>query len=223
MENEVILRRAVFGGFDRKQVMEYISYLHSKSNSVKSDLEELDNLRATVAELEAEIVEKDNMIDKLNVEIQEAENGTRLGRASATLMKESVAYADCYIESAKVLAHDISERTNERVEDAKGKIEGIMDYLGDISDSILGLYSSMDSLKEEYDCFGDIYPEAELNVDYPDFNIPVSDTLSEENQEKEVSAVIEVEPSVEDPFPSDADMTEFLRSMETKYRELLNN
>lgn len=223
MENEVILRRAVFGGFDRKQVMEYISYLHTKSNAVKEDLEELESLRVTVAELEAEIVEKDNMIDKLNIEVQEAENGTRLGRASATLMKESIAYADCYIESAKVLAYDISDRTSERVEDAKGKIEGIMDYLGDISDSILGLYSSMDSLKEEYDCFGDIYPEAELDVVYPDFNIPLSDTFSEENPSEEAELVAEEALDEEDPFPSDADMTDFLRSMEAKYRELLNS
>ena len=223
MENEVILRRAVFGGFDRKQVMDYISYLHKKSNSVKADLEELASLRSTVAELEAEIVEKDNMIDKLNIEVQEAENGTRLGRASAALMKESIAYADCYIESAKELAYDISERTNERVEDAKGKIEGIMDYLGDISDFILGLYASMDGLKGEYDSFGGIYPEAELDVVYPDFNIPVTDVLSEETPIEEALLSAEEEIDEDDPFPSDADMTDFLRTMEAKYRELLNS
>lgn len=58
MENEVILKRAIFGGFDRRQVMEYIAYLHSKSNEVKEELEEIEDLKITIAELETEIHEK---------------------------------------------------------------------------------------------------------------------------------------------------------------------
>lgn len=221
LENEVILKRAVFGGFDRRQVMEYIAYLHNKQNAVKAELEELEHLKSTVAELEAEIAEKDNMIGRLNTEVEEAGNGTRLGRASATLMKESIAYADCYIDSAKALAYDISEKTNERVDEAKNKIDGIMNYLGDISDSLLGLYSSMDTLKSEYECFGDVYPEAEMNVTYPDFKVPVSDTFSETVQIEEPETF--EDEALEDSFPSDDDMTAFLRTMEAKYREILNS
>jgi len=202
--------------------MEYIAYLHTKQNAAKAEYEELEHLKSTVAELEAEINEKDNMIGRLNTEVEEAENGTRLGRASAVLMKESIAYADCYIESAKVLARDISSKTNERVDDARNKIDGIMDYLGDISDSILGLYSSMDTLKEEYECFGDVYPEAKINVEYPDFDRPVSETFAEEFQIEELKAQTE-DVEEDDPFPSDEDMTAFLRSMEAKYREILNS
>ena len=230
MENEVILKRAVFGGFDRKQVMEYIAYLHSKSNAVKEDLEELEGLKSTVAELEAEINEKDNMIERLNSAIAEAESTTRLSRASATLMKESVAYADCYIESAKELARDISDKTYGFVEEARDKIDGIMDSLGGISDSILGLYSSMDTLKGEYGRFGEVYPEAELGVIYPERNSFAQDSDAEAEQEetpaKEAETKVAAEPVIateSDPFPSEEDMSDFLRRMEDKYRNMLNS
>lgn len=228
MENEVILKRAIFGGFDRKQVMEYIAYLHSKSNSVKEELDELEKLKSTVAELESEIYEKDNMIDRLNSVIAESESTTRLSRASATLMKESVAYADCYIESAKVLARDISDKTYGFVENAKDKIDGIMDSLGGLSDSILGLYASMDTLKSEYGHFGEIYPEAELNVIYPENNLSeIADELTAEVKEGEAEPIEEIA-AVEaidncDPFPSEEDMSDFLRRMEEKYRNMLKS
>lgn len=216
MENEVILKRAIIGGFDRRQVMEYIAYLQSKSYFAKEELEELNGLKTTVAELEAEINEKDNMIDRLNTAVAEAESNTRLSRASATLMKESVAYADCYIESAKVLAHDISEKTYSRVEDARDKIDGIMDSIGSISDSILGLYTSMDELKTEYEGFGGVYPETEINVIYPEGRPDKKEP--EEDIIEEVAA-----PEEENTLPSEEDMTDFLRRMEAKYRSLLNS
>ena len=225
MENEVILKKAIIGGFDRKQVMEYIAYLHSKTNAVKEELDELEQLKSTVAELEAEINEKDNMIERLNSAINDAESTTRLSRASSVLMKESVAYADCYIESAKVLARDISDKTHNFVDDARNKIDGIMDSLGGISDSILGLYSSMDTLKSEYGRFGDVYPEAELNFNYPEFDTAPQSTVPKRvEREAEPEEVKASEPVIsDDPFPSEEDMSEFLRRMEDKYRNMLNS
>lgn len=214
MENEVILKRAIFGGFDRRQVMEYIAYLHSKSNTVKSELAELAELKLTVAELEAELFEKDNTIDRLHREVKEAEGHTRLNRASSALMKESVAYADCYIESAKVIARDISDKTNTCVDEAKDRIEDIMDSIGDISDSILDLYSSVDNLLTEYDNFGDIYPEAKFDIAVP----PIS--KFEEEAEKTES---ETAKPAEESVPAEESMTQFLRRMEEKYRNMLNS
>lgn len=218
MENEeIILKRAFFGGFDRKQVMEYISYLHSKTNAYEEELEEL---KSIVAELETEIREKDDMIAKLNSAVAEAESNTRLNRASAALMKESAAYAESYIEGAKVLARDISEKTASRVENARNKINGILDYLGDISDSIMALYSSMDSLKSEYENFGDVYPEAEIHVIYPDLEAEKTESVTEEVQTDEITEVLSDE---SDPFPTEEDMADFLLRMEEKYRAMLNS
>lgn len=213
MENEVILRRAIFGGFDRKQVMEYIAYLHGKSNAVKDELAELSDLKSMVAELEAEIAEKDNMIERLHSAASDAENSTRLNHASAVLIRESVAYADCYVASAKVLARDISDKTQVRVDEAKVKIDDIMDSIGEISDSILELYSSVDGLKDELDGFGEIYPQAKLDLASP---------KAEDMSVSEAQPVDQCEPE-NNPFPSEEDMTEFLRRMEAKYKGMLNS
>lgn len=196
--------------------MEYIAYLHTKSNAVKKELDELEELKSTVAELEAEVDKKNNLIESLSFEVSEAESNTRLSRASAALMKESVAYADCYIETAKVLARDISDRTYEHVEDAKGKIDGIMGTLGELSDSILGLYSSMDELKSEYNEFGGVYSETEVTVSAP----KLESFMDEPKADKMLELADE---SQDDSFPSEEDMTDFLRRMETKYKEMLNN
>ena len=215
LENEVILKRAIFGGFDRKQVMEDIAYLHGKSNTVKDELAELSDLKSMVAELEAEISEKDNMIDRLHSAVSEAENSTRLNRASATLIKESVAYADCYIASAKVLARDISDKTQFYVDDATEKIDAIMDSIGDISDTILELYTSVDGLKNEYETFTNIYPQAEFDVS------PIVSDFAKATAAETAAPV--TEDSSSDPFPSEEDMTEFLRRMEAKYKGMLIN
>lgn len=171
------------------------------------------------------------MIERLNAAVADAEGNTRLSRASATLMKESVAYADCYIESAKVLARDISDKTYGRVEEARDKIDGIMGSLGDISDSILELYSSMDGLKSEYNRFGDVYPAAEIEVLYPEGSPldtavrsgkkKADDAAADEESASESETDIDIDYS--DPFPSEEDMTDFLRRMEQRYREMLAN
>ena len=137
MENEVILKRVIFGGFDRKQVMEYIAYLHGRSNTVKAELAELSDLKSMVAELETEISEKDNMISRLHSTVTEAENNTRLSRASATLMQQAVEYSNTYIQSASTLACDINNKTKCCVDKAKEKIDCIISSIGEILQELL--------------------------------------------------------------------------------------
>lgn len=207
MENEVILKRVLFGGFDRRQVMEYIADLHSKSSADSLELKETEKLRARITELEAEIIEKDNMIDRLKAEISEAENNANVGKTSAALVKESVAYADSYVESAKALARDISSKAYSNVEDAKGRVEGVMTSLNEISDTVLSLYKLMEALKNEYEGFNDIVePEIEQS----------DDVVPEAEPEKE-------EPVQGDELPSEEDMMDFLTRMKDKYRGMLKN
>lgn len=198
MENEVILKRAIFGGFDRRQVMRYIEYLHSQSGSANERIKELEEFKLKVERLEAELKEKDETIERLSAEISEAENDARLGRASAALVKESVAYADSYVESAKVLARDISDKAYSNAEDAKERIDGVMKSLNEISDSVLGLYKLMESLKKEYDGFGEI-----------------SDASETVEQAKPVKK------KEKDSLPSEEDMTDFLSRMKSKYKNML--
>ncbi len=155
MEKEILLKRAVVGGFDRKQVVDCIAQLQEKANEAKLELEELKSLQDTVASLERIVADKDAEIGRLSADIADAEESRRVSKASAQLMRESVEYADRYVESAKVVASDISQKTNLRVADAKEQINSILLDITRISNDILALYTSLTELKAEYDLFGD--------------------------------------------------------------------
>lgn len=220
MQNEVILKRALFGGFDRKQVMEYIAYLHSKSNIVKEELTELNDLKSMVSELEAEISEKDNMIDRLNSAVSEAENNTRLKHASADIMEQAVEFSKSYVKGANSIVQDIGDKTKAYVNDAQEKIDNIIVCIGEISDTVVELYASIDDLKNEYQAFGEIYPSVNLEDigSRPDF---VSET-AESSEVEEYSAEFE-DSSDDGSIPTEEAMAEFLRRMEAKYKGLITS
>ena len=126
MAEEIILKKAVVGGFDRVQVMNCIASLQEEAQNAKSDAEELKTLQATLQELEKTLEEKDAEIENLSADIAETESRLRVSKTSAQLMKESVDYADRYVESAKILAQDITEKTSLKVKEAKEKIDSIL-------------------------------------------------------------------------------------------------
>ena len=158
MEKEVILKKAIVGGFDRVQVMNCIASLQEEVQSSKNDAEELKTLQATLCELEKVLEEKDAEIEILSANITEAESRLRVSKTSAQLMKESVDYADRYVESAKILAQDITEKTSLKVKEAKEKIDSILSEVNGLSDDILKLYGNLSELKSEYEAFDEAYP-----------------------------------------------------------------
>ena len=168
MEKEVILKKAIVGGFDRVQVMNCIASLQEEAKNAKNDAEELKTLQATLQELEKVLEEKDIEIENLSADIAEAENRLRVSKTSAQLMKESVDYADRYVESAKILAQDITEKTSLKVKEAKEKIDSILSEVNGLSDDILKLYGNLAELKSEYDAFDEAYPvNPEVKEDAP--------------------------------------------------------
>lgn len=168
MEKEVILKKAIVGGFDRVQVMNCIASLQEEAQNAKSDAEELKSLQATLQELEKTLEEKDAEIENLSADIAEAESRLRVSKTSAQLMKESVDYADRYVESAKILAQDITEKTSLKVKAAKEKIDSILSEVTGLSDDILKLYGNLAELKSEYDAFDYAYPvNPEVKNDAP--------------------------------------------------------
>ena len=108
--------------------------------------------------------------------------------ASARLMRESVDYADHYVESARILAEDISSLTNARISSAKQTVNDLLLDITRISEDVLALYTSLTELKAEYDSFGEDTPASSENY------------LAEDEE-----AVIEDEPQT---VPSDAEQNE---------------
>lgn len=168
MEKEVILKKAIVGGFDRVQVMNCIASLQEEAKNSKNDAEELKTLQATLCELEKVLEEKDAEIENLSANIAEAESRLRVSKTSAQLMKESVNYADRYVESAKILAQDITEKTSLKVREAKDKIDSILSEVTGLSDDILKLYGNLAELKSEYEAFDEVYSiSPEIKEDSP--------------------------------------------------------
>ena len=93
MEKEIILKRSLIGGFDRTQVIDCISSLQEKAANAESEAEALKALQDTIAGLERILSEKDSEIESLSASVAEAQEASRVSRASAQLMRESVDYA----------------------------------------------------------------------------------------------------------------------------------
>lgn len=155
MEKEIVLKKAIIGGFDRNEVINCIAQLQAQALDARGESEEIEKLRRTVAELETIVAEKDAEIDRLSAE---AQSSSRISAASARLMRESVDYADHYVESARILAEDISSQTNARIESAKQTVNDLLSDITRISEDVLALYTSLTELKAEYDSFGEDTP-----------------------------------------------------------------
>lgn len=214
MEKEIILKRSLIGGFDRTQVIDCISSLQEKAANAESEAEALKALQDTIAGLERILSEKDSEIESLSASVAEAQEASRVSKASAQLMRESVDYADTYVESAKILARDISDKTNSKVEEAKEKIDSILLDITRLSEEILVLYKSLTDLKSEYDSFGDVCPP-----DSSDNYLAEDDETFVEEEAQAYSPSAERDNNSSPP-KGDEDVLELLRRTKEKYQSM---
>ncbi|MBP3939530.1 MAG: hypothetical protein IK955_08975 [Clostridia bacterium] len=214
MEKEIILKKAVFGGFDCIQVMNCIADLQKRALEAKKDAEKLEVLQATLSELETVMKNQDDEIADLSASIAEAESKFRVSRASAQLVKDSVDYADRYVENAKIIAQDITEKTSLRVREAKEKIDSILSDIAGLSDDISILYADLGSLKSECDFFEDSYPSSSSE------NYLAEDETSAEDEAQVCSpSAVQTEDSA--PLKDEEETLKLLRSLKEKYENMV--
>ncbi len=212
MENEIVLKKAIIGGFNRNEVINCIAQLQNEAYNAQSEREELERLSRTVSELEALVADKDAEIDRLSAE---AQSNSRVSAASARLMRESVDYADHYVESARILAEDITSLTNARVDNAKQTINSLLLDITRISEDVLALYTSLSELKAEYDSFGDQTPVAS------------SENYLAEDEEASIEDEPQAVPTDEEQNENSAshqgaeDVRDMLRKAKEKYSKLI--
>ncbi|MBR3836455.1 MAG: hypothetical protein IKJ69_06710 [Clostridia bacterium] len=212
MEKEIVLKKAIIGGFDRNEVINCIAKLQEEALSAKGEAEELRSLQSRITELEALIAERDAEIERLSAQIKEAEGSLRVSKTSAQLMRESVEYADRYVESAKVIADNISEKTNASVDDAKEKVSSLLLDITGISDDVLALYTSLADLKAEYDAFMD---PSEKYLAEDELETPVEGDESQAGPLDEEQS----EPAV--PHQGVEDPKELIRKAKERYQKLM--
>lgn len=161
MDNEVILKKSLFGGFDRKEVIDYINSLQKKARANENSADELEALRKKNEALESELEKSRAEIGELGAQLEEARRRSAELDSSDSLIKESMSYADSYIDSARSIARGITEKTARQAEAAEADIDRIMLELGDVSDKVSELYTSLEKLRGEYEALKPSQPEAQ--------------------------------------------------------------
>ncbi|MCQ2484436.1 MAG: hypothetical protein MJ168_03770 [Clostridia bacterium] len=139
MDRDVLLKKNIIGGFDRKQVLDYISQLQSSCNNRKTR-EEIEDMRLRVASLREIIKEKDKQIAALTTEIDEINN----------LQLPGAEQQDDF---------DILQRSNEQIEQARTEAETITSKVSDgiksKNEKISNLFARISAINEEITKFSD--------------------------------------------------------------------
>lgn len=139
MDRDVLLKKNIIGGFDKKDVMNYINSLQQNCNDRKVK-NEIDDMRLRVAALREVLKEKDKQISALNHEIE-------------TLNAEN------YPEENSADKFDVLKRSSENVKKAEIEAEDITAQISaDIKskeDKISALFAKLSSVNEEINSFND--------------------------------------------------------------------
>ena len=168
MDGEVFFRRAAFGGFNRDDVLRYVNSVASDSNELKTAQESAkksaDEAAALKTELESknsEIISLKEKIESLEAELaksadlnrkaQEIESKNAEAETTADkLMRESIAYAERYVESASVMARNIRIDTVQKIKDADQKVSAMLKKIDGLADDAQSFEKLLSSFKAEF-------------------------------------------------------------------------
>lgn len=205
MNGEITFRKAAFGGFNREDVMEYISSVATTNNEQQKLRVALRDAEAKIEKLEAELEAKDSDLaqaqdtseeqEKLSEALKESEStveklkaeleskNSQLAQAEAEiislraklgesaelkqklqqyenkasdfdntadkLMRESMAYAERYVESANLMAGNIRKETVAKIKDADTKVDEMLTKAAAFSKECETLEEMLNSFKTQ--------------------------------------------------------------------------
>ena len=140
MDGEILFRKSLFGGFNREDVMKYISQnsvdkssLESAQKKLESAEKELEQKNAEAESLKAKIAELEELVsEKQNEEEQAKALRPGFDTTADKLMRESMSYAQQYVESAELMARNIRENIILKASDADLKVSGMLDSVEDL-------------------------------------------------------------------------------------------
>ena len=168
MDGEVFFRRAAFGGFNRDDVLRYVSSVSSDSNALKQAQEAAKKSADEAKALKAELNLKNGEISSLKEKIElledqlkesadlrkkadELESKNSETEATADkLMRESIAYAERYVESASVMARSIRSDTVQKIKDADLKVSAMLEKIDGLADNAEAFEKLLSSFKADF-------------------------------------------------------------------------
>lgn len=156
MENDILLKKRLFGGFDRKQVIDYLNRLQ-KENSDKSIKSEIDKLQSEISEIRKTLTEKDVEIavlrDKVST-LNAFEDGSQ-DRMTA-------------LESAKKAVKLAESTTDEIISSASAEISEKVEKIERLFKKLSGINEQIDSLDEHLTTLDERLGRVPFDVDLDD-------------------------------------------------------
>lgn len=147
MDRDVLLKKNIIGGFDKKQVMDYISHLQASCNNRKTR-EEIEDMRLRVASLREVIKEKDKQIAALTSEIDDINNVKLPGsetKSGFDILKVSAEQ----FEKAKIEGEEITAKVSEGIKSKEDKFSTLFNRISSINDEISKFSESISGLSEK--------------------------------------------------------------------------
>lgn len=194
MQKEIIFKKNIFGGFNRRQVIDCLSQLKSDC-AARISPEELRNMQELIDNYQHEINEKDDRITNLKQQLQDLNYSCT---ASKTLFE-----AKRTVTEAKNRAQEINSKLKNNVEDRSNRIEDIFEKIEKVNSEIDRIKNSLLSADLKLDNISINNLEAkrsEVNVSKPQETVPVVD---DNNEVTEVSKVSEVTEATEEVLSSE--------------------
>ncbi len=227
MSKEFILKKNIFGGFDRRQVIEYIAHLQSQCvDNVTKD--EIESTKKKIKDFLDAIEEKNRMIENLHKELNSL-NSLDESDFNTDEVFNALNEADGIVESAKkeakkyiVAAHQTVTNNAEKFSSMRAKLVALNDEITFIGQSADKISSKLDNVSLEKNAdneFAETYkntatePEVIENtgltatieeISVKNIESFADDNYSEEGYDKiSLSDIIEDEDeSVESPYNS---------------------
>ena len=186
MQKEIIFKKNIFGGFNRRKVIDCLSQLKSDC-ATRISPEELRNMQELIDNYQNKIIEKDNEITNLKQQLQ---NLNCSCTASKTLFE-----ANRTVTEAKNRAHKINTKLKNNVEDRSNRIEDIFEKIEKVNSEIDRIKNSLLSADLKLDNISINNLEAkksEVNVFKPQETVPVVDDNNEVTEVSKVSKVSKI-------------------------------
>lgn len=159
MDGEVFFRKAAFGGFNREDVMKYISQNSVDKTAFESAKSMLESAKTELEQKNAEIEELKAKIAGLETQISESQKNEEQAKAlkagfdttADKLMRDSMNYAQQYVESAELMARNIREDMIGKVSDADAKVTGMLDSVKDLIVKSNEFEAALKEFKADFD------------------------------------------------------------------------
>ena len=165
MDGEVFFRKSAFGGFNREDVMKYISQNSVDQAELKATKQSLEAVEKQLELKNAEVIELKSKISRLEDKILENQRkeaqSLKAGfdTTADKLMRDSMAYAQQYVDSAELMAKNIREDIVEKVSHADVKVTEMLDSVNALMAKAQEFDASLKDLKSDFEAIQQSFEE----------------------------------------------------------------